>query len=202
MGAYAPVSLGTPELVDEVVERIVRPTLAALRERGAPFTGVLYAGLMLTREGPRVVEFNCRFGDPETEALLPLLESNLLELLAAIARGDGIRSAALRWSPHHAVTTVVASTGYPDAPQKGASVTLPAPGPDVFVFHAGTACDARGTLVTSGGRVFAVTAVADSFAEAQAASVRAAGAIEFLGKHYRTDIGWRELQRNARAPRN
>jgi phosphoribosylamine--glycine ligase len=202
MGAYAPVSLGTPELVGGVVERIFRPTLAALRARGTPFAGLLYAGLMLTRDGPRVVEFNCRFGDPETEALLPLLESNLLDILAAIARGDDIRSATLRWSPRHAVTTVVASEGYPDAPQTGAAITLPAPTPDVFIFHAGTACAEHGTLVTAGGRVFAVTAVADSLADAQAASVRAAGAIDFSGKHYRTDIGWRELQRNARAPRN
>jgi phosphoribosylamine---glycine ligase len=202
MGAYAPVSLGTPELLEGVVERIFHPTLAALRARGTPFTGLLYAGLMLTRDGPRVVEFNCRFGDPETEALLPLLESNLLELVATIARGDKIDSAPLRWSRRYAVTTVVASEGYPDAPKKGAAITLSAPTPNVYIFHAGTACDARGTLVIAGGRVFAVTAVSDSFTEAQAASVRAASAIEFPGKYYRTDIGWRELRRNARAPRN
>jgi phosphoribosylamine--glycine ligase len=199
MGAYAPVSLGTQPLVDDVVHRIFAPTLDALRDAGTPFTGLLYAGLMLTREGPKVVEFNCRFGDPETQALLPLLESELLEPLLAIARGDGLGGAVLRWSGRAAVTTVVAAHGYPDAPRKGDPIALPEPVAGVEIFHAGTAIDAEHRLVTAGGRVFAVTATASALADAQRTSARVAGEIEFEGKHYRTDIGWRELLRDARA---
>ena len=201
MGAYAPVSIGTSALVEEAMERIVRPTLAALRVRGTPFTGLLYAGLMLTDRGPRVVEFNARFGDPETEAILPLLESDLLQPLMAIARGETL-SGKLEWQDAHAVTTVVAAAGYPDSPKKGARITLPPPAPGVTIFHAGTAVDASGALVVSGGRVFAVTATANTLVAAQRASAAAAGAIQFDGKQFRTDIGHRELGRNARAAGN
>ncbi len=201
MGAYAPVGVATEALVNEVMERVIAPTLAAMRVRGAPFTGLLYAGLMLTDRGPRVVEFNARFGDPETEAILPLLESDLLSPLLAIARGGPI-SGTLKWRDEHAVTTVVASSGYPDAPKKGARITLPPPSPGVTIFHAGTAVDASGQLIVAGGRVFAVTATANTLLAAQQASAEAAAAIEFDGKQFRTDIGWRELRRNARAPGN
>ncbi|HEY9479051.1 MAG TPA: phosphoribosylamine--glycine ligase, partial [Gemmatimonadaceae bacterium] len=189
MGAYSPVADASPELVDDVVERIFRPTLRALRERGSTFTGLLYAGLMLTDEGPRVVEFNCRFGDPETEALMPLLESNLVEPCLAVARGEGLRGGALRWSSDYAVTTVVAAEGYPESPRKGAPITLPAPTEGVYIFHAGTSRSADGQLVTSGGRVLAITAVAPSMDEARSASVDAAARVEFEGKHFRSDIG-------------
>ena len=118
MGAYAPVADATPELLEDVEERIFRPTLQLLRERESAFTGLLYAGLMLTSDGPRVVEFNCRFGDPEIEALMPLLESDLLAPCLAVARGEGLRGSELRWSSDHAVTTVVAAEGYPEAPRK------------------------------------------------------------------------------------
>ena len=202
MGAYAPVSLVGGGFVDEVVERIFTPTLSTLRACGCRFTGLLYAGLMLTASGIRVVEFNCRFGDPETEALLPLLESNLLDPILAIARGESIAGGTLAWSQRHAVTTVVAAAGYPEQPQKGAVITLPAPNEDVLVFHAGTARSSADALTTSGGRVLAVTAVADTIADAQHASVAFADRIQFEGKHYRTDIGWRELLRSARATRN
>jgi phosphoribosylamine---glycine ligase len=202
MGSYAPVSLGTPSLVSEVMERIIAPTLAALRVRGTPFTGLLYAGLMVTELGPRVVEFNARFGDPETETLLPLLESDLLAPLLTIARGESLQGGALDWSDGHAVTTVVAAAGYPDAPRKGARITLPPPTPGVTIFHAGTAIDASGALAVSGGRVFAVTATANTLAAAQHASASAAAAIEFEGRQFRGDIGWRDLRRNARASRD
>jgi phosphoribosylamine--glycine ligase len=193
MGAYAPVADATPDLASEVVERIFQPTLRALRERGAAFTGLLYAGLMLTEEGPRVVEFNCRFGDPETEALMPLLESSLLEPCLAVARGDGLRGGALQWSSDFAVTTVLAAEGYPESPRKGAPITLPSPAHGVHIFHAGTARAADGQLVTSGGRVLAVTAVAPTMDEARASSVDAATRIDFAGKHFRSDIGRRDL---------
>src|SRR5688572_1183689 len=120
MGAYAPVSIADETLVHRIVEEIFRPTLGALRDRRSPFTGLLYAGLMITEEGPKVVEFNCRFGDPETQALLPLLQSSLLEALVAIARGEGLpRDLEFQWRNAFAVTTVVAAAGYPDTPRKG-----------------------------------------------------------------------------------
>ena len=130
MGAYAPVSLGTPSVVTDAIDRVFLPTLEALRAAGAPFTGLLYAGLMLTAQGPRVVEFNARFGDPETEAILPLLESSLLDPLLAVANGDKLSGLArLRWSEGHAVTTVVAASGYPEKPKRGSPITLPASEP-------------------------------------------------------------------------
>jgi phosphoribosylamine--glycine ligase len=199
MGAYAPVSLATPDLIDQVARTVFTPTLDALRDGDAAFTGLLYAGLMLTGEGPKVVEFNCRFGDPETEAILPLLRTGLLEPMAAVARGDHLTSFACDWLPACAVTTVVAAAGYPDAPRTGDPVALPAPRPDVHLFHAGTARDAAGKLVTAGGRVIAVTAVDSEFEHAAQRSATAAAAVAFSGRQYRRDIGWRELSRRARA---
>jgi phosphoribosylamine--glycine ligase len=170
-----------------------------MRDRGCPFSGLLYAGLMITSDGPKVVEFNCRFGDPETQAILPLMRSSLLEPFTAIASGAGLGgSRALEWEPGFAVTTVVASRGYPDSPTTGDPITLPNPETKVIAFHAGTARQPDGTLVTSGGRVLAVTGVAPSFAEAQRASTDFAAAVEFEGKQYRADIGWRESARRAR----
>jgi len=195
MGAYTPVSLSTPSLVDEVTERVFLPTLHALRKRGTPFSGLLYAGLMLTPDGPKVVEFNCRFGDPETQAILPMLTSSLLDPMLAVARGGRIGNMApFTWRSGASVTTVVASGGYPDSPKTGFPIHVPSFGDDVRVFHAGTK---RGgsELITSGGRVFAVTALADTFAAAQRASRDAAARIEFEGAVYRRDIGWREAAR-------
>lgn len=198
MGAYAPVSLATTALVELVERTIFAPTLAALRERDAAFTGLLYAGLMLTPDGPKVVEFNCRFGDPEAQAILPLLKSSLLEPLSAIARGERLTQSSLEWGDACAVTTVVAAPGYPDAPRAGARVTLPPPADDVYLFHAGTALDETGALVTAGGRVIAVTAVDADFETAAQRSAGAAAAVEFPDRQYRRDIGWRELSRRAR----
>jgi len=197
MGAYAPVSLGSAALVQDAVDRVFVPTLGALRAAGAPFSGLLYAGLMLTAQGPKVVEFNARFGDPETEAILPLLQSSLLEPMLAVAMGGGLAGQALEWSNKHSVTTVIAAAGYPEAPRRGSVVKLPPRERGVHIFHAGTAIDERGELVTSGGRVFAVTAVAQTMAEASQASARVAQAIEFEGKQLRRDIGWRERERGA-----
>jgi phosphoribosylamine--glycine ligase len=200
MGAYAPVATATPALLDEEARQILAPTLAALREAGRPFTGLLYAGLMLTASGPRVVEFNCRFGDPETEAILPLMESSLLDLLLTVGRGDPLPSTTrLRFGTEHAVTTVVAAAGYPGEPRTGAPVGLPEPGSGVHVFHAGTARGGRGMLQSAGGRVLAVTAVAATLAAAQQRSTDYASRIDLEGKQFRRDIGWRELARGARA---
>ncbi len=202
MGAYAPVSLGTEALVSDAVDRVFLPTLEALRVAGAPFSGLLYAGLMLTAQGPKVVEFNARFGDPETEAILPLMASSLLEPMLAVANGTPLAGIDLQWTQGHAVTTVVAASGYPDKPLKGTPISLPASTPGVQVFHAGTALDSSGELVTSGGRVFAVTAVAPTLMQAREASSRVAGEIQFEGKQLRRDIGWREQERSAGAPGN
>jgi phosphoribosylamine--glycine ligase len=198
MGAYAPVSIAPPALITETVERVFEPTLRAMRDAGCPFTGLLYAGLMLTPEGMKVVEFNCRFGDPETEAILPLLESSLLTPMLTIARGESLAdSPPLRWKPLAAVTTVVAAAGYPGAVEQGAPMELPDEQLNVTVFHAGTKRDGEGTLRTAGGRVLAVTAVAPTLAQAQQDSARSAGKVAFAGRQLRRDIGWRELRRGA-----
>ncbi|NUQ20312.1 MAG: phosphoribosylamine--glycine ligase, partial [Gemmatimonadaceae bacterium] len=178
----------------------IEPTLSAMREHGRPFTGLLYAGLMLTDEGPKVVEFNCRFGDPETEAILPLMRSSLLAPMVAVARGESLAgAAALQWEPLHAVTTVVAAAGYPEKPAIGGEIVLPPVSPDVTVFHAGTKLDGSGRLVSAGGRVLAVTALGDTLEIARARSAAAASAVRLERKQLRSDIGWRELQRGARA---
>ncbi|MBC7789453.1 MAG: phosphoribosylamine--glycine ligase [Anaerolineae bacterium] len=195
MGSYAPVSIVDSQMLDDILERVFIPALTALRKDDRPFTGVLYAGLMLTRDGPRVIEFNCRFGDPETEAVLPLLESNLFDVMLAIARGESVIGHKLEWSPRSTVTTVVAASGYPDEPRKGDEITLPRSAADVHIFHSGTAMSHAGKLVTAGGRVLAVTAVADTIVEAQRLSGEAAGQVRLSGKQFRKDIGWREIDR-------
>ena len=201
MGAYAPVSIADAPLVERVVDEVFLPTLDALRDRGSPFTGLLYAGLMITEEGPKVVEFNCRFGDPETQALLPLLRSSLLEPVAAIAHGDRLPPGYdLDWRSEFSVTTVVAAAGYPDTPRKGDVIEVDDLPTDTLLFHAGTARNAAGQLTTAGGRVAAVTAVASTFGEACRRSAEGAERVRFPGRHFRADIGWRELHRHARAP--
>jgi phosphoribosylamine--glycine ligase len=187
--------------VEEVTERIFLPTLQALSRAGTQFKGLLYAGLMLTVDGPRVVEFNCRFGDPETEAILPLMKGSLLDLVYRVASGDSIRgTAAIEWSPEYCVTTVIAAPGYPDSPQTGHAIRLPPPPRGIHVFHAGTR---RGTetdeLITVGGRVLAITGVGSTLAEAAACSRSYAERVTLDGKQMRRDIGWRELERNAGA---
>ena len=203
MGAYAPVSAISDDALSGISRTILRPTLDALRARGARFTGLLYAGLMLTRDGPKVVEFNCRFGDPETEALLPVATSSptLLELMLAVARDEPLADdGVIEVKQHgHAVTTVLASAGYPDAPRTGDAIILPESRNGALVFHAGTKRRADGTLVTAGGRVLAITGWADTFDDALATSRDFASRVQFEGKQFRTDIGWRELARDATA---
>ncbi|MBX9928749.1 MAG: phosphoribosylamine--glycine ligase [Gemmatimonadaceae bacterium] len=202
MGAYAPVSIVPDARVAEAMRLIIEPTLRAMRDAGTPFTGLLYAGLMYTNDGPMVVEFNCRFGDPETQAILPMMASSLLEPMLTIARGESLANApAVRWHEGASVTTVVAAPGYPGPITTGASIALPADAEGVVVFHAGTARDASGALRTAGGRVVAVTARAASFAAAQRASRAAAAGVRFEGAQFRDDIGWREQARlDARTP--
>ena len=197
MGAYAPVGFVTEELLDRVGAEVVSPTLKRMAELGCPFRGLLYAGLMITDSGPRVVEFNCRFGDPETQAVLPLLESSLLDPMMDIAEGGSLSGPPPVFSSMAAVTTVLASGGYPGPYTKGVPIAIPEElPPGTAVFHAGTGV-AGGRLVTSGGRVLAVTAVAETFGAAQEGSRLGAEAIQFEGKHFRRDIGWREAERRA-----
>ena len=196
MGAYAPVSIADTALLEEAASQIIAPTLHALAKDGSPFKGLLYAGLMSTSDGLKVVEFNCRFGDPETQAVLPLMESSLLELLVAVAEGSSLAGRTVRNRNGAAVTTVLASEGYPGPYEKGKVIHIPddLESDDLIVFHAGT--ERRdGTLVTSGGRVLAVTAVAASFASAASASRNGAAAVDFEGAFFRADIGWRERAR-------
>ncbi|MGI8547549.1 MAG: phosphoribosylamine--glycine ligase, partial [Gemmatimonadaceae bacterium] len=204
MGAYSPVSFDTLAVHQDIVQSLIQPTLAALVDAGAPFTGLLYAGVMLTGSGPKVVEFNCRFGDPETETLMPLMLSSLLEPVAAVARGESLAAVEpFRWSDGASVTTVVAEAGYPDSPRSGDVIDFPEPEDNVYVFHAGTrvAEDWRPTpeadprVVTAGGRVLAITAVGATLAAAAASSRGYAERVRFDGKQMRSDIGARELAR-------
>lgn len=195
MGAYAPVTIATPAVLERIEREVLLPVLAELRRRGATFRGVLYAGIMLHPDGtPNVVEFNCRLGDPETEVVLPLVTSGLTQLFDAAARGDALPELVV--GNGAAVTTVIAAAGYPDTPRRGDVITMPADLSDgVTVYHAGTAAREDGTLVTNGGRVLAVTAVATTFDEARAMSRDAAERITFAGRQFRRDIGWREQSR-------
>ncbi len=196
MGAYAPVSLGSRQLVDDAQARVFAPMLAAMAERGTPFTGLLYAGLMLTADGPKVVEFNCRFGDPETQALMPLLDSELGPVLQAVAVGDSLDGVPpFRWRPMASVCTVLASAGYPERGSDPVPIELPELPDGVVAFHAGTALDDGGRLVTSGGRVLSVFATAATLREAQALASTWADRVRFTGRQFRADIGWRELAR-------
>lgn len=196
MGAYAPVTIATPEIVRAAIDHVAEPLLAAMRQRGTPFTGLLYAGLMLTPEGPKVVEFNCRFGDPETQVVLPLISANVGELMGAVARGESLAGVPFpRLHDRAAVGTVVAAANYPETPRTGMPIIVPPDADDLLVFHAGTSRDASGALVVSGGRVVTVVGLGHTFAEARARSASAAAEVRFDGAFFRRDIGWRESDR-------
>jgi phosphoribosylamine--glycine ligase len=185
MGAYAPLPWAPPGLVDDVLATVLQPTVDEMRRRGEPFSGLLYAGLALTSRGVRVVEFNARFGDPETEVVLPLLETPLAGLLHAAATGGLAGVPPLRWRAGAAVTVVVAAPGYPEAPRVGDPVT----GADADgVLHAGTAVAADGSVVSAGGRVLAVTAMGADLGAARAAAYEKVAGIGLEGAHWRTDI--------------
>jgi phosphoribosylamine--glycine ligase len=189
MGAYAPAPLLSPALMGFVEEQVFAPALAGMAAEGHPYVGVLYAGLMLTPDGPRVLEFNCRLGDPETQVLLPLLESDLVEVLEACLRGE-LAEADLRWKEQAAVTVVMAAGGYPGPYAGGDSIVglADAEAAGCLVFHAGTAATETGQVVTAGGRVLAVTGVASTLAAAAAQAYAGVAQISFAGAHYRRDI--------------
>ncbi|HEX2703444.1 MAG TPA: phosphoribosylglycinamide synthetase C domain-containing protein, partial [Solirubrobacteraceae bacterium] len=188
MGAYSPVPDADAELVERIIATVHQPIVDHMRERGTPYRGLLYGGLMLTSRGPRVIEFNARFGDPETQALLPRLRSDLLDALLRATRPGGLRDFELEWSRQCAVTVVLASAGYPESPRLGDAITgLERVGANVEVTHAGTA-RRGGEIVTSGGRVLGVTALGDDPTSARTAAYAAAQMIDFAGKQLRSDI--------------
>ncbi len=196
MGAYSPAPILDAAMADRVMVEIVRPTVAAMAREGVPFAGFLYVGLMIGRDGPRVVEFNCRFGDPECQVVMPRLGDDLLPLLAAVA-GSGGLPAALAWKPDAAVCVVLASGGYPGRHDTGLPITGIEEAealPGVQVFHAGTA-RRDGVLVTAGGRVLGVHATGPDLRAAVDTASAAADRIQFTGKHHRRDIAWRALHR-------
>jgi phosphoribosylamine--glycine ligase len=201
MGAYSPTRVLTPDLEGEAMARIIAPTVRTMADEGMPYSGVLYAGLMLTAQGPKLIEYNARFGDPECQVLMMRYEGDLVELLAACA---GNRLATLpppAFSPRTALTVAMAADGYPGTPAKGGRIAgiAAAQADGAKVFHAGTASDATGGLVASGGRVLNVTALGDSVREAQARAYTALDRIDFPQGFCRRDIGWREIEREESA---
>ena len=202
MGAYCPTPLATDEVMGEISREVLVPTVDALRRDGIEFRGVLYAGMMLTPGGPKVLEFNTRFGDPETQPLMARLRGDLVDILWKAAGGQ-LDSASVDFDPRAACCVVVCSAGYPGKVDAGKPVTgladaeaAAGPGEEVVVFHAGTRTDASGALVTAGGRVFGVTALAADLRRAQALANEAASRIRFEGAFFRRDIGHRVLNRN------
>ena len=195
MGAYSPAPVLTAELERRAMDEIVIPTVRALKDRGMPYSGILYAGLMLTAEGPKLIEYNARFGDPECQVLMMRLESDLLELMMATARGRLADGPAPRFSDETALTIVMAANGYPGTPEKGGRID----GLDAIagakVFHAGTGRSGD-ALVATGGRVLAVTATGATIGEARDAAYAGVEAIRFPSGFYRRDIGWREIERS------
>jgi phosphoribosylamine--glycine ligase len=197
MGAYAPARVLTPDLEQQAMEEIVIPTARAMAQAGTPFSGMLYAGLMLTPDGPKLIEYNVRFGDPECEAIMPLIDGDFAELVHAVATGRLAEIEEPRLLPKHSMTVILAARGYPGTPASGGAISAIEAAEQVegvTVFHAGTA-SSGGALVARGGRVLAITAVAETFANARARAYRAIDQIIFADGFHRRDIGWRELAR-------
>ena len=201
MGAYSPAPVLTPLLEGEVIEKIIAPTVRTMAAEGMPYSGVLYAGLMLTAEGPKLIEYNCRFGDPECQVLMMRLDADLAEILLACAenRLGSLRPPPL--APKTALTVVMATNGYPATPEKGGAIggIAAAEADGAKVFHAGTALGGDGGLVANGGRVLNITALGASVTQAQARAYKAVDAIDFPAGFCRRDIGWREVAREAGA---
>jgi phosphoribosylamine--glycine ligase len=196
MGAYSPAPVVTAEIEAEVMREIIRPVIRAMAEEGTKYRGVLYAGLMITDKGPKVLEFNVRFGDPETQAIIPLLKTDLILPLSACIDGT-LGEISLEWNERTALCVVLASRGYPGKYERGKEIRgleELSPKKEVYVFHAGTVRK-DGSLITNGGRVLGVTGVGSSIREAIDTTYRAVGEIQFDGVYYRKDIGFRALNR-------
>jgi phosphoribosylamine---glycine ligase len=195
MGAYSPARVLTPDIEARVMAEIIEPTVEMMAAKGMPYCGVLFAGLMLTADGPKLIEYNCRFGDPECQVLMARFEGDLAALLLAVAQGRLAQAEAPCFSPDVALTVVMAAKGYPGTPEKGGSIVIGDVG-DAKVFHAGTS-DLDGTLIATGGRVLSVTARAPDVTQAQHRAYAAIRQIDFPGGFCRRDIGWREAAREA-----
>jgi len=194
MGAYSPAPVATPELCKMIEEQVLQPVVKAMAQEGRTFKGILYAGLMITAQGPRVLEFNARFGDPETQVILPRLKSDLVEILLAVCAGE-LANLEIAWREEACATVVMASQGYPGAYESGDVITGLAEVPeDVLVFHSGTAWQ-EGEIVTAGGRVLAVTALGHDLRQAVDTAYRGIAKINFAGAHYREDIASRAFHR-------
>ena len=193
MGAYSPAPVLTDALQAEVMQRIIHPTVKALAARGTPYSGVLFAGLMLTDQGPKLIEYNARFGDPECQVLMMRYQGDLAQLMLATANGSLSQMPAPVFADQTALTVVMAANGYPGTPDKGGSIAIGDVG-DAKVFHAGTAMR-DGQLIANGGRVLNVTALGRNASEAQANAYAAIAAIDFPSGFCRSDIGWREVER-------
>jgi phosphoribosylamine--glycine ligase len=197
MGAYAPLPWAGPELVDRIVTDVIEPVVAELAARGTPFNGLLYAGLALTANGPEVIEFNCRFGDPETQSVLALLRSPLAELLHACAIGTLADQPPLEWAPGAAVTVVIAAEGYPGTPRLGDVIS----GADVDgVLHAGTRQRDDGAVLSAGGRVLSVVGTGADLGLAREDAYRRVAGVHLAGSHHRTDIALRAVDGLIRVP--
>ncbi len=196
MGAYSPARVLTPELEEQVMDRIIRPTVATLAAEGIPYSGVLFAGLMLTEQGPKLIEYNARFGDPECQVLMTRFRGDLAELLLSVATCTLADYGPVDLADECALTVVMAAKGYPGTPEKGGSIEgiEAVSGETVQVFHAGTA-EKDGALVANGGRVLNVTATGSSIAQAQQRAYAAVDGIDFPTGFCRRDIGWREVER-------
>ena len=194
MGTYSPLPHIPQAIVDEAIKKIVKPTAEAMVKEGRPFRGVLFAGLMLTPQGPKTVEFNARFGDPETQVVLTRLKSDLLDIFVAAVEGE-LDQVPIEWSDEAAVCVILASPGYPASYPKGLPITglNSAATANAIVFHAGTAATADGSIVTAGGRVLGVVGLGDSIADAREIAYAEVNNIHFEGKHYRTDIAKKAL---------
>jgi phosphoribosylamine--glycine ligase len=197
MGSYSPAPVFTAELVEAADRQVVQPVVAAMAAEGMPYRGVLYAGLMATADGPKVVEFNARFGDPECQVLMMRLDGDVVPLLLACARGDLTRAPMPAFSPDTVICVVLAASGYPDSPLEGSIIRGAEQdfGPHVQVFHAGTRRRADGQLAAAGGRVLNVCARGKDIAEARARAYAVVKKIDWPGGFHRTDIGWRALER-------
>jgi phosphoribosylamine--glycine ligase len=195
MGAYSPAPAMTPELVARAMREIIEPTMRGMAAMGAPFSGVLYAGLMLTADGPKLIEYNVRFGDPECQVLMPRLKDDILILMRAAADGQ-LGHMSARWRDEPALTVVMAAKGYPASPEKGGPVSGldAAEAAGAIVFQAGTT-EEGGQLVAAGGRVLDVTALGSTVAEAQGKAYAAVDRVRFPGGFCRRDIGWRAVER-------
>jgi phosphoribosylamine--glycine ligase len=186
MGAYSPVTDLPPGLVEHAVDKVMKPVLTTMAAEGSPYTGFLYAGLVITSDGPQVLEFNCRLGDPETQVLLPRMETDLVDLIEAGVTGS-MGSVSCDWSPVSAVNVVLAAPGYPDQRQSGQPIRLPPLDEGELIFHAGTTLEGK-RLLTSGGRVLNAVGVGADLEEARRRAYGLADRIRFSGKQYRTDI--------------